>query len=128
MLPKDEIIELIPDTVENVVKNLVQPARDKPIKNKGLTTNSPPQPAGGNQYVLDLDVEVEKAVDGIEMGVLENGMPYLTQNGLAYVCGIARSVVYDIAKDWVKNYGNNVLGSCLLYTSDAADDLLCVDL
>jgi len=34
------------------------------------------------------------------MGVLEDGTPYLNMTGLARMCGVARSVVSDIAKDW----------------------------
>ena len=38
---------------------------------------------------------VEKQVehDGVEMGVLENGIPYLTESGLARMCGIDRKVL-----------------------------------
>jgi len=110
--PKDKIIEPINDTMENVVEKLMQPAGIKSSNNNSLSTETPSQPADGHQYMLlDVDVEVETTVDGVEMGVLENGIPYLTQNGLAEACGIARSVVYDIAKDWVKNYDNEVLGN-----------------
>ncbi len=45
-------------------------------------------------------VEKQEEVNGIEMGVLENGIPYLTETGLAKMCGIARSVLYDIASNW----------------------------
>ncbi|MFZ6778354.1 hypothetical protein ACO0LD_16130 [Undibacterium sp. Ji83W] len=34
------------------------------------------------QIPLDLGIEVQKDINGIEMGVLENGIPYLTQRGL----------------------------------------------
>ena len=33
------------------------------------------------QYQLNIGVRVEKSVGGIEMGILENGMPYLNPNG-----------------------------------------------
>ena len=39
------------------------------------------------QIPLDLGIEVQKDINGIEMGVLENGIPYLTQRGLATVTG-----------------------------------------
>jgi len=67
-------------------------------------------PASREQYVLDLGVEVEAEVNGIEMGVLENGLPFLTQAGLAEICGVARSVIYDITQEWEHNYDNDVLG------------------
>lgn len=31
------------------------------------------------------------------MGVLENGTPYLSEKGLAKLCGIARSVLGELA-------------------------------
>ena len=58
------------------------------------------QPATPKQLLLDLGIEVQKDIDGIEMGVLENGIPFLTQNGLAKIAGTARSVIYDIATEW----------------------------
>ncbi|AMY04131.1 hypothetical protein A4R29_31115 (plasmid) [Mesorhizobium ciceri biovar biserrulae] len=45
--------------------------------------SSPRFPATYKQLPLDLGIEVEKDVNGIEMGVLENGMAYLTQSGLS---------------------------------------------
>jgi hypothetical protein len=45
---------------------------------------------------------VEKQVehDGIEMGVLENGIPYLSESGLARMCGIDRKVLNRLAVNW----------------------------
>lgn len=106
--PKDKIIEPIPDTMDNVVNKIIQPVGGKPIYNKKLDSKNLPQPASADQYTLDVDIEIEKVVDGIEMGVLGNGIPYLTQNGLADVCGVAKSVIYDIGKDWGKHYGDEV--------------------
>lgn len=34
------------------------------------------------------------------MGVLENGIPYLTQTGLADMSGAARSTIFDITQEW----------------------------
>lgn len=62
-------------------------------------------PATSNQLKLDLGVEVEGAVDGIEMGVLENGMAYLTQRGLSAIVGAARSTIQEISKEWEDSYG-----------------------
>lgn len=57
-------------------------------------------PATPRQGVLDLGVEVERIVGGIEMGVLENGIPYLTQRGLAEMSGAARSTIQELTKEW----------------------------
>ncbi len=62
------------------------------------------------QIPLDLGIEVEKDINGIEMGVLENGIPYLTQRGLATVTGAPRSTIRTITKEWEENYQNEVLG------------------
>ncbi|MGP9796164.1 hypothetical protein ACT3UJ_02215 [Halomonas sp. 86] len=61
------------------------------------------------QGVLDLGVEVERDVGGIEMGVLENGVPYLTQRGLAEVSGAPRSTLYDITQEWSASFNDPVL-------------------
>lgn len=66
------------------------------------------QPAPVRQLKLDLGVEVENDVNGIEMGVLENGMPYLTQLGLAAICGAARSTVHEISREWEEHYGTGM--------------------
>lgn len=47
-------------------------------------------------------VEKQIEYDGIVMGVLENGTPYLSEKGLAKLCGIARSVLGELAAGWSK--------------------------
>lgn len=46
--------------------------------------------------------QVEKQIeyDGVEMGVLENGLPYLSENGLARMCGIDRKALNRLAENW----------------------------
>ncbi len=58
------------------------------------------RPAAPVQLKLDLGIEVEKEVAGIEMGVLENGIPYLTQRGLAVMAGAARSTIQELTQEW----------------------------
>jgi hypothetical protein len=111
MPKKDDIIEPIDADFEDVVKIISQPASPKQSKNKDLTKFQGLQPALGSQYTLDLEAEVQKEAYGIEMGVLGNGIPYLTQKGLATITGIARSVVYDITKEWAEKFEDNVLGN-----------------
>ena len=62
------------------------------------------------QIPLDLGIEVQKDINGIEMGVLENGIPYLTQRGLATVTGTSRSTIQTITKEWEENHENELLG------------------
>jgi len=68
------------------------------------------QVAAQKQMPLDLGVEVQRDVNGIEMGILENGIPYLTQRGLSEVTGIARNAIQGITKEWEDHYDDEVLG------------------
>lgn len=68
------------------------------------------QQATQKQIPLDLGIEIEKSINGVEMGVLENGMPYLTQRGLSAVTGAARSMIQTITKEWEDHYEDDVIG------------------
>lgn len=56
--------------------------------------------AGSEGTLFHVEKQVER--DGIEMGVLENGVPYLSENGLARMCGISRGTLYALANNWSK--------------------------
>lgn len=47
-------------------------------------------------------VEKQVEYDGIEMGVLDNGVPYLSESGLARMCGIDRKVLNRLAINWLE--------------------------
>ncbi|MBD2019353.1 hypothetical protein H6F43_04040 [Leptolyngbya sp. FACHB-36] len=49
------------------------------------------------QMELELKVITSKEVDGIEMGVLDDGTPFLTERGLAKVCGVSNSTLVKYA-------------------------------
>jgi len=51
---------------------------------------------------------MEKDVNGIEMGVLENGIPYLTQRGLATMAGAARSTIFEITREWEEGFNDPI--------------------
>lgn len=116
MPKKPENIEPIDADFDSVVKavvsskNAVQAASLKGNENKDLAVKYPLQAASQKQIPLDLGIEVEKDINGIEMGVLENGIPYLTQRGLSVVSGVARSLIYDITKEWEEHYNDEVIG------------------
>lgn len=76
------------------------PATTLPRKYKVLTKEIALSPATPVQLKLDLGIEVEKEVGGVEMGVLENGIPYLTQRGLAAMAGAARSTIQELTTEW----------------------------
>ena len=55
-------------------------------------------------FPLELGIEVERKVDGIEMGILVNGISYLTENGLARMSGVSRPTISQIAKEWNRTF------------------------
>jgi hypothetical protein len=55
------------------------------------TTTNPQMP-------LAIDAQVE--IDGVGMGVLSDGTPFLTARGLARLCGIQHTSILDMANDW----------------------------
>lgn len=57
-----------------------------------------------SQYVLDIDIKVETEINGIGMGVLGNGIPYLTQSGLAQVCDISRITLQKLSTEWTEAF------------------------
>ena len=110
MAKKPQIIEPIDAEFNAVVKKLSQTAAPKANKNKTLAIKSSPQAAAIKQMPLDLGIQVEKSIGGIEMGVLDNGIPYLTQRGLSLVTGIARAVIQQLTKEWEDHFSDEVLG------------------
>ena len=66
------------------------------------------QPSNINTGVLDLGVKQEGVFNNIEMGVLENGIPYLTQNGLARICGVNPSNIADIASEYGQRFQSGI--------------------
>ena len=81
-------------------------------------------PTNGEQLDLNLRAIREVEIDGIQMGVLSNGTPYLTMRGLAIMCGVAPSVIQGIAANWpaerLKPRGRKIDASLTAqgYTSD----------
>ncbi len=52
------------------------------------------------QIALPLVIERERDVGGIGMGVLSDGTPFLTQRGLAVLCGVENAHIGTISRDW----------------------------
>ena len=57
-------------------------------------------PPPRQRMLLDIKIKVERKIGGVEMGVLENGIPYLTQTGLAAITGVDRATIRAITKQW----------------------------
>ena len=52
------------------------------------------------QGVLGLDIDKDADVNGIGMGVLSDGTPYLNQRGLAALCGVQNAHIGTISSQW----------------------------
>jgi hypothetical protein len=96
----EQIVEPIAADFDAVTKAVVSPMQ-KTSKNKDLTRKQEVlgPPSESAQHVL-FHIEKQREIDGIEMGVLENGIPYLTESGLARMCGIDRKVLNRLAIGW----------------------------
>jgi len=55
------------------------------------------------QLRLDLEIAVEREVDGVGMGVLSDGTPFLNIRGLARMCGVDHTTIIRITGDWLQN-------------------------
>ncbi|MGJ0580579.1 hypothetical protein ACR71G_21655 [Xenorhabdus bovienii] len=73
-----------------------------------MNSNSSIQLPSSKMLTLDISISAEGVFDNIEMGVLQNGVPYLTQVGLAQLCGIQRRNIFDIAKEWASCHEHGV--------------------
>lgn len=91
-------IEPIKADLEEVAAAMVRPTT-KPIKINQLAKKG--GDSGPPQIQEELfHVETQKEINGVEMGVLDNGIPYLTESGLAQMCGIDRKVLNRLAVGW----------------------------
>ncbi len=63
-------------------------------------SSTPNDPA---QAILDLRIDREAEIDGIGMGVLNDGTPFLNQRGLARMCGVQNAHIGTISSDWNEN-------------------------
>lgn len=95
--------------LDEAVDSLAQVAGPKSKNIKGLNPRAAPQVATPRQLPLDLGIEVERDVGGVEMGVLQNGIPYLTQRGLAKISGAARNSIQEISKEWEGSFNESVI-------------------
>lgn len=65
------------------------------------------------QLVLEKVVLLSKEVEGVEMGVLSDGTPFLTQRGLARVCGVVPAAITQAAQKWNEGSRTGKLASIL---------------
>lgn len=77
----------------------------KEINPNALTIRHlPPKPASKEinpaQASLDLKIDCETEIQGIGMGVLSDGTPFLNQRGLAVLCGVMNAHIGTIGTEW----------------------------
>lgn len=99
MAKKDEI-EPIDDNLNNVADALVNPRTQKPSENKALLPVPGLNPRTPEQGELNLQIQKQIEIDGVGMGVLTDGTPFLTGRGLSRLCGIDSSRISEMSSDW----------------------------
>lgn len=67
---------------------------------KAMPRNIARQELGQNQHDLDLGIELQAEIDGIGMGVLRDGTPFLTGRGLARLVDIENLHIRTISHEW----------------------------
>lgn len=71
--------------------------------NKELVAIMPKKSLTPAQGILNLDIHKQVEIDGVGMGVLSDGTPFLTGRGLARICGISDKHIRSIADEWIMN-------------------------
>lgn len=56
-----------------------------------------------SQLNFDLEIAAEREIDGVGMGVLSNGAPFLTIRGLARMCGVDHTAILRLTEEWAAN-------------------------
>lgn len=64
------------------------------MQNNSISTTA------NNQLSFDLEIVVEAEIDGVGMGVLGDGTPFLTIRGLARMCGVDHTTLVKLTNDW----------------------------
>lgn len=77
-------------------------AAGSPFANSNLPAIMPRKSADPRQHVLDLGIAKQIEIDGVGMGVLSDGTPFLTGRGLARLCGVAHAQIQRISAEWIE--------------------------
>jgi hypothetical protein len=71
-------------------------------ENNNLPVVMPTKGADPRQGKLDLGIERQIEIDGVGMGVLSDGTPFLTGRGLARLCGITHAQIQRLSAEWIE--------------------------
>jgi hypothetical protein len=75
------------------------------------------------QLILQGALAAPREVNGIEMGVLEDGTPYLTGRALSRLCGVAISTIIDQKNEWAGGRRDGKFAKLLASTGYSEDEL-----
>jgi len=80
-------------------------SNEKNVATKNINENKTlvlkmPQKVASQQQQLDLGIERHIEIDGVGMGVLSDGPPFLTGRGLARLCGVVHRVIQAMGEEW----------------------------
>ena len=56
----------------------------------------------GQQLKMEVFPVKEVEVESVQMGVLNNGNPYLTMRGLSRLCGVDSAAMTRLTSDWIE--------------------------
>jgi hypothetical protein len=59
-----------------------------------------PSKLASKQAHLDLGIQRQIEIDGVGMGVLSDGTPFLTGRGLARLCGVFHNAIQGLSEEW----------------------------
>jgi hypothetical protein len=76
-----------------------------------------------NQIPLPLAISIRKEIDGMEMGVLNDGTSFLSMRALSKMCGIANSTFSDTASQWLAGKRDSKLAQWLVRSGFSRDSL-----
>ena len=85
---------------QNDDENSTKPITPKSFDIKYLERIKVKSPTAPKQRTLPFEIAKRIEIDGIGMGVLADGTPFLSGRGLARLCGISNSVIVDIGNEW----------------------------
>lgn len=105
MPDKKDQINPIDASFDEVVRSVAPKVDREEIRKNERRINVLAAPRGKleitpDQGNLDLGIDKERDVEGIGMGVLSDGTPYLNQRGLAALCGVQNAHIGTISSQW----------------------------
>ena len=115
MPKKPTLIEPIDTSFDNLTKATVMKdnkvASTKPFDRQALRDKAKGIVPKNGQLSLPLfhsEIHIEN--QGIEMGVLESGIPYLSQRGLVKMAGIGRTSFQNLSSNWQEEKNTSAIG------------------